>query len=163
MSSGTRKTDKTEERKRMRCEEANFVTVNGHCLLNYVKTLNEKSAILPDSIVCTLFSRELAVVHDTITIGWVSSAWSHYENLSLLVKPLERIATAYNIRFKIVSYLGDPRTKVMFKELRKLIEVDYGSRSWLPLSDFAKLTSDFDIMVAPLQPKPNCECKVHYS
>jgi len=140
-------------------KEADFVTVNGHYLLNYVKTLNEKSAILHDPVVCTLFSRELAVVHDTITIGWVGSAWSHYENLALLVKPLERIATEHNIRFKMVSYLGDPRTKVMFKKLRTLIEVDYGSRSWLPLSDFAKLTSDFDIMVAPLQPKLSCECK----
>jgi len=139
--------------------EADFVTVNGHCLLNYVKILNEKSAILHDPVECKLFSHELEVVHDKVTIGWVGSAWSHYENLALLVKPLERIATEYDIRFKIVSYLGDLRIKVMFKELEKLIEVDYGTHSWLPLSNFAKLTSDFDIMVAPLQRKLNCECK----
>jgi glycosyltransferase involved in cell wall biosynthesis len=31
------------------------------------------------------------------------------------------------------------------------MEVDYGLKSWVPLPEFAKLMSDFDIMVAPLQ------------
>ena len=56
-----------------------------------------------------------------------------------------------NVKFKIASYLGDSLIKEMFSPLEDLMEIDYGSESWLPIKSFAELIYDFDIMVAPLK------------
>jgi glycosyltransferase involved in cell wall biosynthesis len=132
---------------------ADFVTTNGHYLLNYVRNFNQKSSIIPDPIDCQLFSSQLKNDqddHNKITIGWEGNPHSHYKNLVMLVKPLERLARKYDIRFKIVSFLGDQRIKQIFEKLEHSVEVDYGLDHWVPLTDYAALLSDFDILVAPL-------------
>jgi glycosyltransferase involved in cell wall biosynthesis len=92
-------------------------------------------------------------------IGWGGNPKVHYENLAMLVKPLEKLGQKYDIKFKIVSYLGDIKVKQLFKKLESLIEIDYGLDHWVPLNKFAKLLSEFDIMVAPLKKTPWYEGK----
>lgn len=140
-------------------KNADFVTVNGHYLMHYVKPLNEKTAIIHDPVDTELFNPKLRIKYEKLTIGWEGDPRVHYENLALLMNPLIRLAKEYDIRFKIVSYLGDLRVKRMFSKLEKLMEIDYGLKQWVLMDQFAKLLSDIDIFVAPLQKTPWYEGK----
>jgi len=131
--------------------DADFVTVNGHYLLGYVKAFNSRAAIINDPVNCELFSPKSKSRRNKITIGWEGVPRHHYENLAILIKPLSRLVKEFDIKFKIVSYLGDVRVKQMFGKLEKFIEVDYGLKQWVPMNKLSELMSDFDIMVAPLQ------------
>ncbi|MHA1974834.1 MAG: glycosyltransferase family 4 protein [Candidatus Hodarchaeales archaeon] len=132
-------------------KNADFVTVNGHYLLNYVKSINKKCDIIHDPIDLELFFPKFENNDNKVTIGWMGSATSHYPNLVMLVKPLYKLANNYDIKFKIVSSLGDTRVKKIYKKLEKFIEMDYGLDHWVSLNEFAQLLSGFDITVAPLQ------------
>jgi len=134
--------------------ESDYVTTNGHYLLNYVRYFNKNSCIIHDPINIDLFHpRKKRKNSDKTTITWEGNARVHYENLILLIKPLMKIAKEYNksVKFKIASYLGDWRIKSLFSPLEKYMEVDYGSKKWLSTEKFAKLIYDSDIMVAPLR------------
>lgn len=132
-------------------KNADFVTVNGHYLLNYVNSFNRKAAIIHDPVDVHLFQPQFRRTHDKIVIGWQGNPFSHHDNLRILVDPLAKIAQEYDVKFKIVSYLGDLEIKQMFKRLEDFIEVDYGLRKWVPNFQFAKLLYDFDILLAPLK------------
>ena len=134
-------------------KEADYVTTNGHYLLDYAKEFANYCCVIHDPIDTNLFHPKNKVwKDDKITIMWEGNASVNYENLTLLANPLKRIAKEYGkrVRFKIVSYLGDKRVKALFGPLERLMEIDYGSEQWLPMKEFAKLVYDTDIMVAPL-------------
>lgn len=132
-------------------QNSDFVTVNGHYLLQYVQSLNKNATIIHDPIDTALFSPNSKNHSDKITIGWEGVPRHHYQNLAFLKKPLSRIAKEYDIRFKIVSYLGDFNVKEIFRELEGSMEIDYGSKKWAPMNKLPEEISDFDVMVAPLQ------------
>ena len=129
---------------------SDFVTVNGHYLLRYVQSLNTNATIIHDPVDTTLFSPSSKNHSDKITIGWEGVPHNHYPSLALLKKALRRIAKEYDIRFKIVSYLGDFKVKEIFRELEGSMKIDYGSKKWTPLNKLPEEISDFDVMVAPL-------------
>jgi glycosyltransferase involved in cell wall biosynthesis len=135
---------------------SDYVLTNGHFLLHYVREFNKKSCIIHDPIDTELFSPEKKIKNTKkIVIGWQGSARSHRRNLAMLINPLKRIGKEYrNIKFKIISYLGDENVKKMFNPLEKYIEIDYGAKNWVPLRSFAKIIYDFDILVAPLEDTP---------
>ncbi|MCJ7770412.1 glycosyltransferase family 4 protein [Candidatus Bathyarchaeota archaeon] len=130
--------------------DADFVTVNGHYLLDFAKPFNGNATIIHDPVDTELFHPSERKQSKKVTIGWEGSASSHYGNLAMLVKPLKMLSEDYDICFKIVSYLGDMRVKQLFRELEDSLEVDYGLERWVPLREYSELLSDFDIMVAPL-------------
>ncbi|MDI6846755.1 MAG: glycosyltransferase [Candidatus Bathyarchaeia archaeon] len=132
-------------------KNADFVTVNGHYLLEYARSFNKNSTIINDPVDTMLFSPKSRNNHNKVTIGWEGVPRNHYQNLSILIKPLSRLAKESDIKFKIVSYLGDPKVKQMFREIERFLEIDYGPNYWVPLVKLPELISDFDIMVAPLQ------------
>ena len=132
-------------------KDVDFVTTNGHYLREYAMSFNMETAIVHDPIDTMLFSPRLKSRKKSITIGWEGNPRMHYENLTMLIKSLESLSGEFDIRFKIVSFLGDLRVKQLFKGLENTMKIDYGSDSWLPLEDFAECMSDFDILVSPLQ------------
>ena len=132
-------------------KNADFVTVDNHYLLKYVQSLNQNSVLIHNPIDVDLFVPKSKSRSNEITIGWHGNPRAHYKNLRMLIKPLEKTAHKCDIKFKIVSYLGDLKVKQMFRTLEKVIEVDYGLDHWVPLAKYSQLLSDFDIMVAPLQ------------
>jgi glycosyltransferase involved in cell wall biosynthesis len=132
-------------------KNADFVTVNGHYLLKYVQEFNQNSAILHDVVDVNLFVPSPKRVTNKITIGWHGNPRVHYENLRMLLKPLEKLGYNYDVKLKLVSYLGDIKIKQMFKSLEKTMDVDYGLDHWVPMTQYHQLLSDIDIMVAPLQ------------
>jgi len=134
-------------------KDADYVTVNGHYLLHYVKNFNQETSVIHDPIDTEMFSpKKRGNDSDKIVIGWQGNAKVHHENLAMLVKPLKKIGKEYsNVKFKIASYLGDLAIKEMFNPLESTMEIDYGAEYWLSLKAFAKLIYDFDILVAPLR------------
>jgi len=132
-------------------KSADFVTVNGHYLMHYFRALNEKTGLIHDPVDTNLFNPKTRITHEKLTIGWEGNPHVHYENLAILINPLMRLANEYDVKFKIVSYLGDLRVKEMFSKLEKLMEIDYGIKKWVPIDQFAVLLSDIDVLVAPLQ------------
>lgn len=135
------------------------VTVNGHYLLDYVSAFNKNATIIHDPVDTVVFSPKTRKNCDTITIGWEGVPWNHYENLCLLKQPFMKLAKKYDIRFKIVSYLGDSQIKKMFNTHESLMNIDYGSKNWFPMTKLSECLSDFDIMVAPLQKTQWCQGK----
>jgi glycosyltransferase involved in cell wall biosynthesis len=130
--------------------DADAVIASNHYLLTYAKLFNQKAFIVHVPVDTDLFSQQLRKHSGKITIGWQGVPGNHYDNLAMLVKPFEKLAKRYDIRFKMASYIGDLKVKQIFKKLEELMEIDYGSDHWLPLNKFAEELCDFDIMVAPL-------------
>jgi glycosyltransferase involved in cell wall biosynthesis len=135
-------------------QQADSVTANGHYLQNYSLNYNKNSFLVHDPVDCQAFYPKLKGTSNCITLGWEGNPTAHHENLTLLVNPLDRICNEFKVKFKIVSYLGDQRVKKMFEKLEVHMEIDYGYRSWLPMADFAKAMSGFDIFLAPIQNTP---------
>ena len=134
--------------------EADYVTLNGHYLLNYAKDFNNNACIIHDPVDTELFHPKNKTSNNSkIVITWEGNARVHYENLAMLVKPLKRIAKEYGkkVEFKIVNYLGDQRVRKLFSPLEKFMKVEYGSKRWLSSKEFAEMLYDSDIMVAPLR------------
>jgi glycosyltransferase involved in cell wall biosynthesis len=140
-------------------QNADSVTANGHYLQNYSLNYNKNSFIVHDPVDCLTFYPKLKERSSCITLGWEGNPTAHYENLTLLINPLERISDEFKVKFKIVSYLGDQRIKKMFEKLTTHMEIDYGSMFWLSLADFAQALSEFDILLAPIQKTPWFEGK----
>lgn len=130
-------------------KNADFVTTNGHHLLNYVRLFNKQSSIIHDPVNTMLFSPK-SIRKDKIVIGWQGVPNHHYENLSMLINPLNKLARKYDIKLNIVSFLGDMKIKSMFHNLENSLEIDYGLKHWVPMSKISELMSKFDIMVVPL-------------
>jgi glycosyltransferase involved in cell wall biosynthesis len=135
---------------------SDYVLTNGHFLLHYVREFNKNSCMIHDPIDTELFSPEKKIRNaKQIVIGWQGNARIHSRNLAMLINPLKRIGKEYrNIKFKIVSYLGDESITRMFSPLEKYMEIDYGTKNWVPLRSFAKMIYNFDILVAPLEDTP---------
>jgi glycosyltransferase involved in cell wall biosynthesis len=131
-------------------KNADFVTVDNHHLLRYVNLLNQNTDLVHVPVNVDHFFPRSRKCSDKITIGWQGNPKAHYANLAMLVSPLEEIAQKYDVKFKIVSSLGDPTVKQMFRRLERRAEVDYGLDHWVPFLRFAELLSDFDIMLSPL-------------
>jgi glycosyltransferase involved in cell wall biosynthesis len=115
--------------------------------------------MIHDPIDCNLFAPRIKNRGKRITLGWEGNPQAHYENLAMLVKPLEMLSCECALKLKLVSSLGDPKVKKLFKGLETKMEVEYGSKHWLSAKDFAASLSDFDIMLAPIQKTPWYEGK----
>jgi glycosyltransferase involved in cell wall biosynthesis len=131
-------------------KHSDAVLVNGNYLLSYAKHFNKKIDVIHVPVDTDLFNPRKRQYSGKITIGWQGNPANHYDNLAMLIKPLETLAREHSIRFKMSSYMGDVKVKRMFKHLERLMEIDYGPDHWLPLERFAELLFDYDIMVAPL-------------
>ena len=133
-------------------KNADLVTVNGHYLFEYVHPLNKNTVIVQDPIDTHLFyPRRSKKRNRKLTLGWEGVPKNHYDNLAILIEPLTKLSKEYDLKFKLVSSLGDPSVKQMFKPLEQTMEIDYGSQKWLNAAQFAESMADFDILLSPLQ------------
>lgn len=125
------------------------VTASSHYILEYAKSFNRDSFLVHTPIDTEKFSPSIRRKSEKFTVGWVGNASGSLVNLEILRRPLMKIGKRYDIRFKIVSYLGDERVRNAFRKLERSIEVDYGMKQWVPLSELPKYICDFDILVSP--------------
>jgi len=130
--------------------DSDAVIVNGNYLYSYAKSWKSRVFIIHVPVDTDLFNPAKRKCSKKITIGWQGNPANHYDNLNLLLKPLQKLAEEHDFRFKICSYMGDEKVKQMFAKLGRLIEIDFGLDHWLSLGLFAEQMFDFDILVAPL-------------
>jgi hypothetical protein len=69
-------------------KNADLVTVNGHYLLDYVRSFNKNAAIINGPVDCDSFSLMQRHNPDKIIIGWDGNPHHHCNDLALLIKPL---------------------------------------------------------------------------
>ena len=132
-------------------KRSDIIVAGGHFLAEYVAKINPNVSLIPSAVDTSIFFPQPGKIYgkQKITIGWVGQGNLHADDLRLLRIPLEKLSQKYNIRLKIVSYLGSKEVKGLFESIRTL-EVDYGLDSLVPLSQIPSLISDFDISVMPL-------------
>jgi glycosyltransferase involved in cell wall biosynthesis len=130
-------------------ENSVAVTASSHYILEYAKSFNPDSFLIHTPIDTEKFSPLIRKKSGKFTVGWVGNASGSLMNLEMLRRPLMRIGKRYDIRFKIVSYLGDERVRNAFRKLERIVEVDYGLRQWVPLSELPKYICDFDVLASP--------------
>jgi len=131
-------------------EISNALTVSSHFILFYAKKFNINSFLIHTPVDINIFYPATKKKTDRLTIGWIGNARGHFKNLEMLRAPLMKLGKQYDICFKIVSYLGDNRVKMAFKQVEEVVEVDYGLEKWVALRELPKYISDFDLLVSPL-------------
>jgi glycosyltransferase involved in cell wall biosynthesis len=133
-------------------KNSDFVTVNGQYLLNFARKLNKNVEVIPDPVDTKIFfRRKKESINTKLILGWEGVGRNHYCNLSMIVEPLAMLAKEHAFKLSLVSSLGDPLIKQMFKPLEKSVTIDYGPTRWVPLIGIADLISNFDIMLCPLK------------
>jgi glycosyltransferase involved in cell wall biosynthesis len=130
---------------------SDFVTTNGHYLLDYVKNYNEECDIIQDPIDCNVFYPTGKNKNSPVVIGWEGNPSAHFDNLKMLVEPLMRLSDHCDFKLKLVSSLGDVKIRKMFEPLEGKVEIDFGSNKWLSTTEFAESVSEFDVLLAPIQ------------
>ena len=131
---------------------ADCVTVNGHYLGSYAKGFNPNVTIVHDPVDVDLYKPSMRKSDDSvITIGWEGVPRNHYNNLKILLAPLKRLSREYRFKFKLVSYLGDPKVVDIFSGQEKFYQIDYGLPYFVSPRQIPALISDFDILLSPIQ------------
>lgn len=133
----------------IRC--ADTVIVGSHFLQEYALRLNKNSHVLsaPLDTRNIYFPAVRRVGDRHVRIGWTGT-WSHYENMRLLLDPLQRlIDEGYKISF--IQLGGGEKIYKMLSTVNGL-PVEYtASLAWDQPKEVVKRLQQFDIGVMPLQ------------
>lgn len=130
-------------------ENSEVVTASSHYTLAYAKNFNNNSFLIHTPVDTKEFNPSMRKESEKFTIGWVGNACGSIMNLKMLRRPLMKLGKRYDIRFKIVSYMGDERVKNAFRKVESCVEVNYGMTHWVPLDRLPRLICDFDVLVSP--------------
>ena len=125
------------------------VTTSSHYILSYARKFNPNSFLVHTPMDTREFNPSIRKKSEKLTIGWIGNAYAHLPNLKMLRGPLTELGKHFDIRFKMISHLGNREVKSAFKKVEDHVEVDYGLRNWVPLDKLSKQISDFDIFVSP--------------
>ena len=126
------------------------VIVSSNYLYQYVKNFNANVFHIHTPIDTRIFRPLNKKRHDKVFIGWQGVPANHLVNLKIIRDVLKQLGKKYDIKFNIVSYLGDQRVKKIFRSIEDYVEVDYGLDYLVPFPEISTLISDFDIYLAPL-------------
>jgi len=88
------------------------------------------------------------------TILWIGNGPGHYDNLALMISPLEKLAKVVDFRLHLASALGSEQIRKLFGHLEEKIEIDYGWESWISLSRVVDHVKYADIGIMPLIDTP---------
>ncbi len=100
--------------------DSDAVIVNGNYLYTYAKLWKSRVFVIHVPVDTDLFNPAKMKRSKRITIGWQGNPANHYDNLNLLLKPLQKLAEEHDFRFKICSFMGDEKVKQMFAKLNRL-------------------------------------------
>jgi glycosyltransferase involved in cell wall biosynthesis len=139
--------------------QSSAVTVSSHFLLSYAKSLNPNSHLIQTPIDSDFFLPTLRFPRKKVTIGWMGNPTDHWRNLQILKPVLIRLGKKHDVRFKLVSSLGNPHVLETFREVEQYMEVDYGLDHTVPYYQLPEQLLDFDIGVSPLLNAPWFEAK----
>jgi glycosyltransferase involved in cell wall biosynthesis len=125
------------------------ITASSHYILAYAKNFNHNSFLIHTPIDTDEFNPLIRKRSEKFTIGWVGNASGSLVNLKMLRRPLMKLGKRYDIRFKMVSYLGDEKVKNAFRKVEGCVEVDYGMEQWVPLNELPRYICGFDVFASP--------------
>jgi len=131
----------------------NQVAAGSHELLAYASAISEQVILLPASVDTDLFNPRLRTNSKRVTIGWIGHGPVNRRSLTTLLQPLERLSRETQVRFKLVSPLGDMALKNAFRTIPG-VECDFGPDDWRPLAEMPAMIADFDVGVMPLVDSP---------
>lgn len=136
---------------------ADLVTTGNDSIRAYVEQYNENTLTLPTPVDMEVFNPEVAPAgeYEQTVVGWMGSGPGHKRNLVKLKEPLKRLGKEYDIRFRILSALGDKELIGEFEEMESWVDVDYGYEDWQPMEVIAGEMRTFDIAALPLNAKYN--------
>ena len=136
---------------KMMVKKSNVVVVGSHYLLAYAKKLNTNTYLLPTPINTELFNpikvRRRKKVNNRVVIGWCGGGEQHLQNLRLLIKPLEKIGSKYDVVFRLIGVRGFREIRELFSKLRN-IEIQI--IDWIAPLQIPQEIVQFDIGVMPL-------------
>ena len=137
-----------EERDKMirAIKVADMVLVVSHFLEDFAFNFNNKVYIVPTFADASRFKIKEHVKKDSIVIGWLGH--SLFENLDIVIKPLENLSKRYTIVFKVIGDI-DEQTKSF---LKSKFRVD--STGWVDPSKVPDELLDFDIGLMPCPDNP---------
>lgn len=131
---------------------ADLVTTGNDSIRAYAEQHNENTLTLPTPVDMGVFNPDVAPADEykQAVIGWMGSGPGHKRNLVKLKEPLKRLGKEYDIRFRILSALGDEELIDEFEDIESYVDVDYGFEDWQPMEVIASEMQTFDIAALPL-------------
>ena len=132
--------------------EVNAVAAGNKQTMDYVRRHDGTPFYAPTPVNRDIFHSDYEPPrdYDKIVLGWMGNGPVHVSNLSTLVAPLKRLGEEYDIRFRMISSLGDESIHQMFSNVETNVDIDYGFSSWEPMETIAAEMATFDIALLPL-------------
>ena len=119
-----------------------------HFLMSYAAKFNSDTRI-----VCTAVDTDLWTPSSSsgqgVTIGWHGTATMQFSYLRLLAPILKRLASKYDLTFRLLGTLGSKTIQDYFTSIQGL-RCEFGPSSWLPYWKIPALMRGVDIGVSPL-------------
>lgn len=127
---------------------ASAVVVGSHFLMDYAKKYSRNVYLVPTAINTDIFvPRARKTGQDKAVIGWCGTGEQYLKDLSLLIKPLERVGEDHDIVFRIIGAKGSKNIRRVFSKLKN-VEVDI--IDWVDPSEIVHEIAKFDIGIMPL-------------
>jgi glycosyltransferase involved in cell wall biosynthesis len=120
-----------------------------HFLMSYAARFNRNTRIVCTAVNTGLWKPSRSRRKHGVTLGWHGSATLQYDYLRLLGPILKRLASRYDLTFRLLGTLGSRTVQGFFASIPGL-RCEFGPSSWLPYWKIPALMRGVDIGVSPL-------------
>lgn len=120
-----------------------------HFLVSYAAKFNRKTALVYTAVDTKLWTPGRSKAERGITLGWHGTATQQFHYLRLLRPVLQRLASKYDLTFRLLGTLGSRAIQEYFSTIRGL-HCEFGPSCWLPYYEIPALMRGVDIGVHPL-------------
>jgi len=131
--------------------KCDIVTVGSHQLASFALRWNKYVQLLPSSVDAGAFRPSLRHRRrgSKCILSWHGTAYVQLNSLRILIPVLKKLATRYDIVFKLLGTMGETKIQDLFKSIPGLT-MDFGPSQWVPYGDLPALIEDVDIGLSPL-------------
>ena len=119
-----------------------------HFLMSYAARFNSNTRIVSTAVNTDLWRPSSSSEHG-ITLGWHGTATMQFGHLRLLAPILKRLASKYDLTFRLLGTLRSRTIQDYFASIKGL-HCEFGTSSWLPHWKIPALMRGVDIGVLPM-------------
>ncbi len=120
-----------------------------HFLLAYAKRFNKNTKLVQTAVDTELWKPSGAGGKDGVTLGWHGTATMQFHHLRQLRPVLRRLASKYDLTFRLLGTLGSRMIQNYFVSVSGL-RCEFGPSAWLPYRSIPVLMEGVDIGLCPL-------------
>ncbi len=120
-----------------------------HFLLAYAKRFNKNTRLVQTPVDTELWKPSGAKGKDGVTLGWHGTATMQFQYLRQLRPVLRRLASKYDLTFRLLGTLGSRTIQNYFVNVSDL-RCEFGPSAWLPYTSIPTLMEGVDIGLCPL-------------